>query len=77
MSEEQEAAAAESWFNARNWTLRTYEADGEYWTDLIGKSGSPVERYGRGSSAEEAIVSAKRRWDVEQVGVPPLPRRLP
>jgi phosphohistidine phosphatase len=76
-SEADEAAGAERWFNARNWKLRTYREGDEYWTDLIGRSGPAVEKYGRGSSAEAAILSAKDRWDVEQEGLRPLPRRLP
>ena len=72
------AAEAEAWFDARGWRLRSYTEGATAWVDLVSaRSDFTVPKYGRGESAEAAIVGAKRRWDLEQEPPPPRPRRLP
>jgi hypothetical protein len=61
-----EVASVEAFFLERRFRLRTYEADGKWWTDLVGRPGFKAARYGVGDTAEESILSAKARWDVEQ-----------
>ena len=48
------------------------EADGFVWATLVRRSNSTarVPRYGRGATQAEALDSAERRWQVEQVGSP-------
>lgn len=59
------------------------EADGFVWADLVRRSKptARVPKYGRGATEAEALASAERRWQVEQVGSPvdqePGQRRLP
>jgi hypothetical protein len=57
-------------FADRGITLSAYEAADEWWVAL----GSHATQYGRGASAQDAKVSAVRRWMVEQEG-PDLARK--
>jgi hypothetical protein len=52
----------DGFFAERGFRLATYEADGEWWVDLI----ALTRRYGRGSSERKAKERAVRRWMSEQ-----------
>jgi len=43
----------------------------DYWTHLVGKDNPSfrVPNYGRGTTAEQSVHSARRRYEVEQLGV--------
>lgn len=45
------------------------ETDGFVWANLVRRSNpaAQVPRYGRGATEAEALASAERRWQVEQV----------
>lgn len=60
----------DSFFADRGFHLSSYEADGEWWTDLS----SQVRRYGRGPTEVEAKQRAVRRWMAEEEH-PDLQRR--
>lgn len=75
---ETDASEAEAYLRERNFSARTYQSGGRWWADVASTRGDYVfPKYGVGSTASEAIVSAKRRWVVEQEPLPPLGRRLP
>ena len=61
-----------TWFGSLGdgWDL-TFDRDGDiYWAHLNSRLNpdSTVQRYGRGEDELEAARSAKRRWEVEQIG---------
>lgn len=66
------------WFADLGYTLTvTSDADAVYWAAL-GSANNPdfsIQQYGRGSSAEEAAESARRRWQTEEIGSPTAHRR--
>ncbi|MDQ3822650.1 MAG: hypothetical protein M3321_05360 [Actinomycetota bacterium] len=75
---EADATEAEAYFRERDFGVRTHHTDGKWWADLVSlRSRFEAPMYGVGSTEIEAIVSAKRRWIVEQEPSPPLSRRLP
>ena len=44
----------------------------DYWTHLVNKNNPPGmvhPNYGRGTTPEESVRSARRRYEVEQLGV--------
>jgi hypothetical protein len=61
---------AEQWFRELDYDVFYDEADGWTWAHLRrrGNPSAVVPRYGRGRSPDEAVASAKSRWEVEQVG---------
>lgn len=46
------------------------ESDGQVWATLVSQSNPAftLPRYGSGASEAQALASAARRWQVEQVG---------
>src|SRR4051794_36857541 len=51
----------------------TYDQeDGVVWASLVRRSNptARVPKYGRGETEAEALASAERRWQVEQIGSP-------
>jgi hypothetical protein len=61
---------AEEWFRELDYDVFYDEADGWTWAHLRRRSNpsAVVLRYGRGHSRDEAVASAKRRYEVEQIG---------
>lgn len=55
-------AGPDAFFRERGMTLSCSEADGFWWAGFS----ESASRYGRGSSEEEAKLSAVRRWMAEQ-----------
>jgi hypothetical protein len=60
----------EEWFSAQGFDVSFDETDGWRWAVLHrhGNRASAVPRYGRGSSPQEALSSARKRYEVEQIG---------
>jgi hypothetical protein len=70
----------ESYFAARELALHLYETDAGDWSaDIVSEDRTITvrERYGSGASADQAALSAQRRYHVEEEPDPPLPHRLP
>jgi hypothetical protein len=61
---------AEEWFRELDYDVFYDEADGWTWAHLRRRNNpsAVVPRYGRGHSRDEAVASAKRRYEVEQIG---------
>jgi len=66
----QRVTPTEQWFRDLDYDVFYEEADGWTWAHLRRRSNpsAVVPRYGRGHTPDEAAVSAKRRWEVEQIG---------
>jgi hypothetical protein len=60
----------ENWFASVGFDVSYEEADGWTWAALHrhGNPKSVVPKYGRGTSKQEAVASARRRYEVEQIG---------
>jgi hypothetical protein len=60
----------EQWFHELDYDVDYEEADGWTWASLRRRSNpsAVVPRYGRGTSRDEAVASARRRYEVEQIG---------
>jgi hypothetical protein len=60
----------EDWFNELDYEVFYEEADGWTWANLRRRSNqlAVVARYGRGASRNQAVASARRRYEVEQIG---------
>jgi hypothetical protein len=60
----------EDWFSELDYDVLYEEADGWTWAALLCRSNpsAVVPRYGRGASPEEGVASARRRYEVEQIG---------
>lgn len=62
---------AETWLRELGYAVELMsDGEGGYWADLRPLTNPKflVPKYGRGSSKDEAIESAARRWQVEQIG---------
>ena len=59
----------ELWFGEQGYDISYEDADGWTWAalHLRSNSSSNVPRYGRGASQLEAVASARRRYEVEQI----------
>jgi len=61
----------EVWFRDLGYAIAvSREDDGLFWATLtaLANPSFAIERYGRGATHEEAAESARRRWQVEQIG---------
>ena len=75
-----DAAAASQWLLGLGYEVELSTEGRHEWVSLrsIRDRKFVVPKYGRGPSAESAILSAARRWRIEQIGEPPAgARRLP
>jgi hypothetical protein len=57
-----------AWFHSRGFGLEVAEADGIWWANLVplGNPASPVQRYGRGDTPQNAALRARERYEHEQ-----------
>ncbi len=60
----------ERWFGELDFDVEYEEAEDSIWVNLRRRTNpkAVVPRYGRGSSREEALESARKRFEVEQIG---------
>ena len=72
-------SGARDLLNGLGYDVEFEVADGCTWVALRPRSNPSfvVPRYGRGVSEEEAVESAARRFQVEQIGGEPTERSLP
>ena len=71
---------AESFLQSVGFDVKVDTEDGTFWASLRSRSNPEfsVPKYGRGSSAAEAVEGAAQRWKVEQIGTRASgPRWLP
>jgi hypothetical protein len=64
-------ATPEVWFRDLGYEISVSREDDDiFWATLtaVANPSFIIERYGRGATEEEAAESARRRWQVEQVG---------
>ncbi len=64
-------ATPEVWFRELGYVIAvSREDDGVFWATLtaVANPSFVIERYGRGATDGEAAESARRRWQVEQIG---------
>jgi len=64
----------EEWFEAQGFLVDVEEGeDGRFWTHLV-RIGNPAGRapdYGQGVTRQESVHSARRRYEIEQLGLDP------
>ena len=60
--------ANERWFSDLEFEVTYEEADGFVWARLARNGKTVAPRYGRGATREDAVASARRRYEVEEIG---------